>query len=428
VKTNLAGGLLVLVAACSDSTSPSSPPAVTIAPIANWSGGEVTLTSAAFATAALPVLVVGAETLSVHRTGDSSVAAALPLGPSGPVTIQLAQGHRRHDLGTVQRVGYREYRDLAPGFYGELVTTRRAGTPIVVGTTVPTLNGNGVVQYLDLGSMAVTPVPGLYGSSYYGVSPTYRPDQFVLLDAAGTTAVWQLWPTVTQVDTTPHFGLPIRHIARLSDSVWLHTGHHYTQAYVNDSAVFGGYQGLPTESVWSVFISPTGGTATVAVAQGTPGVPVFNSTSGDTLYTLGAAFRQAGWAAYSQDGASIYVLAGATSKDSLIRVDAATGAVVAGLPLTFPTMNVATDPVEPLVYVEALLADGTPTILVLEATTLAEVGRLTSPALAGGPSCYTTCFEGAMAVDRTRNRLHVVWIDPRLGITTSPIWTFDLLP
>jgi hypothetical protein len=100
-------GLLLLAAACSEATTPSAPPVVGISPTVQWSGGEVELTSAAFASV-LPVLVSGAETLAVRRIATSTVGASLPLGPSGTVTIELLQGGRRFQLDPVQRVGFKE--------------------------------------------------------------------------------------------------------------------------------------------------------------------------------------------------------------------------------------------------------------------------------------------------------------------------------
>lgn len=75
----------------------------------------------------------------------------------------------------------------------------------------------------------------------------------------------------------------------------------------------------------------------------------------------------------------------------------------------------------PLVIGGAFSGDGErgrPHILIF-AGDLQPVATLV-PGSDGTPTCSETCPEGAVAVDRGRNRLHVVW--------NEVIWTFDLLP
>jgi hypothetical protein len=395
-------------------------------PSSQWSGGEVQLTSGAFSGAGLPVLVAGAETLAVRRISDSVVAAVVPLGSTGAVALSLVQGGHTFPLDPIQRVGFSGGSTVSPGFYGELVVTWSGGTPIIVGAGDPGGQARGPVQSLDVGTMAITPYAGIFGAEYYGVSPTFRPNEFVVSDSVNHASVWRLWPTPALVDSAPLVYAQLRHLARLSDSVWLRTGAHNSNSYVGTTGVFSGF-GLSTESVWSVFISPTGALATTAVASGQPGVQVFDAHTGDTLYTLGTGFRHSQWAAFSPDGADIYFLGGlqSGSVDSLIRVTGTTGQLLAGTGVS-NGINVATDPVKPLVYVESL-ADSTPTILVLDAATLALVGKLPAPAVAGLGGCNTNCFEGAIAVDRSRNKLHVIWSQPSGGFP-SAVWSYDLVP
>src|SRR5262245_5275932 len=94
---------LALVAACnsSDPTPPTEPPVFSLDPTTQWSGGEVLVTSGAFVGTTLPVLLAGAETLSVRRVSDSVLAAIVPLGSSGTVAIELAKGSRRYPAGEV---------------------------------------------------------------------------------------------------------------------------------------------------------------------------------------------------------------------------------------------------------------------------------------------------------------------------------------
>lgn len=414
---------LGLVSACSDNTPVGlcQPPVVAISPSAQWSGGEIQLTSEAFTGGALPVLLAGAETLAVRRISDSIVAATVPLGASGSVPLELAVGRSRYPAGTVTRVGFHGTSTVTPGFYGELLTTFNGGTPIVVGTASPGAV-LGPIQSLDLGSMQLTSYPGIFGASYYGVSPTPHPSEFVVQDSLKRPLLWRLWPTPALVDSPPSGLALTRQLARFSDSVWVLTSHHYSNTYRNSSAVFPG-EGLQMESPWMIYLSPRGDRATFAVGTSPlTGVPVFNSITGDTAYSLGPGFSQSQAAAFSPDGDRIFFLGGGDARDSLLSVRASTGAVLAGtrLPDGAP-FNMAADPAESLVYVETL-ANGQPTVLVYDYQ-FRLVGRLPAPAIAGSPGCSIACFEGTVSVDRVRNQLHLVWTG-----ATSFIWTYDLLP
>jgi hypothetical protein len=416
---------LLLLLACNDPSEPPLAPVVTVSPAIQWSGGEVQLTSEAFAGSGLPLLLVGAETLAVRRLSDSVVAAVVPLGSSGVVQIDLKRSHTRLPVGAVTRVGFRGTTSVAPSFYGGIVVSHNGSTPMAVGEAITTVSGGRPVQVLDLSSMLLTTYPLIHGAEFYGVSPTSRPNEFVVLDSMGLPYVWQLWPTPALIDSPPKqvASSPIRQLPRLSDSVWVRTGSHSSTSWRGlDSAT--AVRSLQIESPWTIYISPRGDLATFAVSLAAAGVPVFNTVTGDTVYTLGPGFRFAQAAAFSSDGALIFFLGGVINDpaaDSLIVVRASTGEVLAGTKLPAGTgFNLAADPSEPLLYVETLIG-GRPTILVY-AQNLALLGQLPAPA-DGTPTCDYTCPEGAVAVDRSLDRLHVVWESG-----SNYIWTYDLLP
>lgn len=424
MSTNLRRFSLVVLAltGCSDAASPPEAPTGVVTPLAQWSGGALQLRVTGYATET-PILVAdGTDTLALSRLDDSTFALRVPDGPSGAVSLDLRFGRQTVPVGSVQRVGFRGGQSISPGFYGELITAHRGTTPVVVGASM-TAGNDGPIQALDLGSMTVTAYPGLFAAEYYGISPTFRPDQFVVLDSARVPAIWQLWPTPVKIDTIGSRPPAVRQLARLSDSVWLSTSSHYSWTRRGSTTVIPALS-LQTESPWAIFISPTGNLAISALAVGQPGVHVFNAQTGDTAYSLGAGFKNAQWAGFSPDGSTLFVLGGKTvtlGADSLVRLQAATGAVQAGVRVETGT-NMAIDPVKPLIYVESR-ADTLPTILVLDAVTLTEVARLHAAPVPGFTGCNATCFEGALAVDRVRNQLHLVWVG-----STSQVWSFDLVP
>jgi hypothetical protein len=420
---------LLLVSACgNDPNRPSEPPVVSIQPTTQWSGGEIRLTSAAFATADLPVLVAGTETLAVRRISDSIVAVTVPLGSSGSVSIELAAGKKRYPAGEVMRVGFRSTKTSNPLFGTELHLTYDGLTPIVVGGTWT--GGRTPVQSLNLSTMEVVGYPGIFAVIQYGVGPTDHPNEFVVLDTADRPALWRLWPAQELIDTLSSTlkCCTSRQVSRLSDSVWIRTTHHVTLSY-RGTQTLTGILSYTMESPWAIALSPRGDRAALAISGSFTGVPVYNSLTGDTAFALGPHFQTSyGGTGFSPDGERLYFLGGpqgASFGDSLLSVGATTGEILAsakvppiGLPFKF-----ATDPVEELEYVE-VLQGGRPTILIYDRD-LRLLGRLPAPDNLGTPTCDETCIQGVIGVDRARNLLHVVWN----GVGSSNyIWTYDLLP
>lgn len=428
----LLAAFVVAACACADNSSPvePTPPAFTITPLTQWSGGEIQVTSAAFSGTTLPILLAGAETLAVARISDSVVSATVPLGSSGTVAIEMALGKKRYPAGEVTRVGFRNTNSANPLFGTELMLSYDGLTPIVVGGTMVG-TAYPPVQTLNLGTMEVTGYPGISVVSPYGISPTFNPNEFVVLDSSFKPSVWRLWPTPEFIDTLK-YGYRTnlnRQLARLSDSVWINTSHHQTGTALEGSSGLTTVTSLAMESPWVIVISPRGDRATLSLSSSAFGIPVYNALTGDTAFSLGPQFRTSyGGAGFSPDGERIYFLGGSVGSsfgDSLLSVRAATGEVLAagkvppiGLPFKF-----ATDPVKDLEYVE-VLEGGRPTILIYDQN-LKLLGRLPVPVNPATPTCGETCIQGVIAADRDHNMLHVVWNGAG---TSNFIWTYDLLP
>lgn len=409
---------LLLVLGCNNATNPGDPPVSSITPGTQWSGGEIALTSTAIDPATLPVIVAGVETLTVSRVDDSTVSVRLPLGGSGAVTLELAQGTKRIAVGGVQRVGFSAYNEIGPVFQLEVTTAMVGGAPVVFGNQ-PAGGGSPQLQMLDLAALQMTQIPS-YRALYYGLGPTFETNKFLMLDSQVTRGVWQLAPLPPALDTAvtpPFMGGSVLSGARLSDTVYLSIT--ATSIYTS-RVIFSGVSGF------AAFLSPTLNVATVAAGGVFQGVPVFDAATGDTLYTLGPTRRNAQWATFSPDGSTLYFLIGTqlNHADSLLAVTATTGQPIQALKLhgTGRGWNLAADPVKPLLYVETVV-DSLPRILIYRTTDLGLVGELSVPA-AGLPD---PGFEGALSVDRVRNRLHVTWTQEG-NSQVNPVWTFDLLP
>lgn len=420
---------LGILLACSDPIEPPTAPRVVISPAAQWSGGEVLLSSHDLGSRSLPRLLAGTDTLAVRRVSDTVVAVVLPIGASGTLHLDLLRDGIRYSLGQVERVGFRETHFVAPYFAGELVTAWR-GNPVLIG------EGGGLnfgLQALDLGTMLLTPLPNVFAPPVYGLSPTRVPNEFLATDSARRVYRWRYTSVPGFIDTVPSFinTSLIRQSVQFQDSIWLITSSHSANVRRGSTWLFpdfvpqGGGVGLRAEGSWNVFLSPRGDLATYSVNNGVPGVPVFRMATGDTAYTLGPGFHFTLAAGFSGDGDRLFFLGGDISPtaDSLLVVRASTGEVLGGVrvPADFAT-GLATDPVNGSVYVEAI-RQGHPTVLVYDQD-LRPVGELPGP-VGATPTCDPQeCWKNTLVVDPSRHLLHSVWVRVNDG---NFIWTYDLL-
>jgi hypothetical protein len=163
------------------------------------------------------------------------------------------------------------------------------------------------------------------------------------------------------------------------------------------------------------------------VATSLSGAPVFDARTGDTAFTV-PAVGAVQWAEFSADGGVLYLLGAAhyqfTLADSIYVLDATNGQRLGARdqPDSFTALTLARDPTRDLLFVQGYRACG-PCVLVYQASTLTLLGEMAGVGTIASCSNYT--WSGGMAVDRTRQKLYLLWVG---GAEAAPLWTFDLLP
>jgi len=419
----------LVLAACSDPAEPALPE-FTVAPTTQWSGGTLTIRSQYFVdyTDAL-IIVAGSDTLALLTlTNDSILVAQLAPGPSGPVTLTLVRGTRRDSLATVQRVGFSGKRTVTPALYGELLATDSAGTPFVLGGS---FTGTGDREPI----VRLRVVPGTSqlltlrqpSNTQYGMAPSIIPGAFTVRDATDSIRLATLLVDAPAIVDSMHgFGSGFtRQVSELKDNLWLVTGSH--QSYTRPDSAAGTPTLVNTESPWAVFMSPSGNRTTLATLVplvADSGVPVWDNATGTVAYRLPVFSTEA--AAFSTNSNTLFVVGGQPGSDTLIAVNATTGALVQPklkLPNGMLGMGLAyrSGAGGGQLLVGAATASSL-ALLVYRATTLELLGILPTgdgcPDMQIGP-----CFSGVVSLDDLHDRAYLV-----IPGSPTPIWTFDLLP
>lgn len=382
-----------------------------------WSGGTVTVSSSRFSELTyVPVFMAEAETLAVTRVDDSSYALRIPVGPAGPVLLEVQERTRRFEVGTVERAGFRGVQWYTPGFdYSMQVQARRHGVPVVLG------NGPGgiTLAYPSLHrSERFTGLRAPY--SYYGIGQSYRGDEFVLQDSSGRLGVWELWPVPSRRRDWPAT-MFTRQLTVLSETTFLSTYSHGTFT-VDTTSPARTYGPFDTEDCWNVHLSPRGDRVVLRSVASNAGVPVINSLTGDTAYTI-PRMVTLGAAGFTANGAEFFASGYYPPRDSLRRIDATSGTVLASAPLPGAgPWNLEVDPAGRYVYLH-LNADCRPRIAVYDAGTLALVGDLRVPLSIDPAQCDNSTWEGMLVVDTAPARLYVVW-----NGEPFPVFEFTVLP
>jgi hypothetical protein len=425
-----------VAAACGESVQPEIP-AFSATPSAQWSGGAITLRSSFFVDRVpLPLITTGTgDTLGLTRQDDSTVTTTLPPGPSGPVTLAMQTGSKSWALAGVQRVGFREMRtQTGPGFDGVLQASDSAGVPLVFGAVSTNLTGyRAPIVRLQPGSAQsslLVPTLRQPDNVAYGMAPSVTPGVFAVRDTTDTLRMARLTdgPPVVLRTAAIRF-TSTRQVAQLNDSIWLLTGSHYTLTYVARDTSVSMITNVASESPYRVFMSPRGDRTTLGtlVSGVEGGIPVFDNATGTLAYRLPFAAVYA--AAFSPDGATLYVGGGRYVTDSLVAVDATTGAVLAGpvkLPDDFLATAIAYRTTDNQLLVGATSGANsirtTLYLLVYRASTLELLGVLPSAYECGEFGAKAECFDGAITVHDAADRAYLV-------NTGSPIriMTFDLL-
>jgi hypothetical protein len=424
-----------VTAACGESVQPEIP-AFSATPSTQWSGGAMTLHSSFFVDREpLPAVTSDdGDTLALVRQDDSTVTATLPRGPSGPVTLSMQTGSRSYAVAGVERVGYREMRtQTGPGFQGVLEPADSAGIPIVFGAISTDINGYRapIVRLKVPSAQSSLLVPTLRqpDNVFYGMAPSVTRGVFAVRDSTDTLRMARLTdnPPVVLGTAAIRF-TSTRQVAQLNDSIWLMTASHYTFTYVARDTSVSMIMNVASESPYRVFLSPRGDRTTLnTLVSGTEGgIPVFDNATGTLAYRL--PFPAVDAAAFSPDGARLYVAGGHDAPDSLVAVDATTGAVQAG-PVKLPDDLLATGTAYRATDNQLLVgatsgANGIRTtlyLLIYRASTLELLGKL--------PSTYECefgakeeCFDGVVTVHDAADKAYLV----NTGSPTR-IMTFDLL-
>lgn len=416
--------------ACADSSSPGSPPTVTVSPDAQWSGGTVTLRSDFFiGRNTLPQIIADAATLTPIRADDSTVTFTLPRGPSGRVILGLAHDGRLDSIGSVERIGFREKRSLIPALAGELLVADSADHPMVIGNT------DGGVQYVPLGRIdLVTGVGKTFTSVLgpsnvqYGLSPSTPDGTFAVRDSTDSVRLAHLLVTPpVVVGNVPYVGTDfVRQVAQLSPGIWLFTSAHTSTIRAEADPCCTPRFAIPTESPWAVFLSPRGDRSTLATDRALGGhVPVFDNLAGDTAFTL--PLQSTSGIAFAPDGARLYAVGGYFSGDTLVDVDATTGQILTprvALPDGFQSFSIAYCGAGGGRILAAATNDSSVlALLVYDAGTLTLQGVLTTPDDCGTNPFIGQCSYGVVAVDEVRGVAYIVTPG-----SPTPVWTFDLLP
>lgn len=184
---------------------------------------------------------------------------------------------------------------------------------------------------------------------------------------------------------------------------------------------------VETESPWRVFVSAAARRATISENVTFGGVPVFDTESGDTAFSLPIQGLEG--AAFSQSGGLLFAVGGLYySPHDLVRVDAATGAVHAQtqLPDSLAGFSLAYDDALDRVYVAAFRGQirglSEVFLVVLRGADLTPIA-----VLAAGEDCDTAlaaigCWEGELVLDG--NTVHVALP----GASATRDLVFDLLP
>lgn len=398
--------------------STEGPLVFTLSADSAWSGGTVAVTATRFAELVYtPVFVSGADTLAATRTGDSTYTVRIPVGRAGPVPIAIQEGTRRVEVGTVTRAGFAELNWYTPGFdYSMLIQARRHGVPVVLG------NGPSGITLAYPSLHRSERFTGLRApGAYYGIGQSYRGDEFVLADSTGTIGIWELWPAPARRRLWPQAGGFTRQPTVMSPTTFLSVFSHGTVTS-DTTTPARGYGPFDTEDCWNVHLSPRGDRVVLRSVGSNFGVPVINSLTADTAYTL-PRMRSLGAAGFTADGAEFFAAGYYPPGDSLRRIDATTGTILASAPLPGAgPWNLEVDPAGRYVYLH-LNADCRPRIAVYDAATMTLVGDLRVPLAVDPGRCDNSTWEGMLVLDTAPDRLYVVW-----NGEPFPVFEFTVLP
>jgi len=414
--------------ACNEGTTGPIAPTpfeLSVEPRRQWSGGEVQLRAALFDSISLVprlpdstgipqwenlLVRLGDDTLAARRLDDTTLVVELSAVLSGTYEIEATVGVRgdRAASVTVEVYGRRGQSYAADiDWRWTRILEAAAWQP---GRLLSYDNTRGAVVFVELRDGNARPIPGLSLQSRAngGPGPSYRAGHAVL-DLGDTIAPprsWEIEPVIA----------PRQHLA-CADPAVRPPGAFYAAAELPDQHCLGLHQVigttvtrvydqddtdlLPPHAAWSraTFRMAPGGTYTVILAARSrsgcacvlPGWPVLDQ-AGHVAYTL-ADYAQVPAAAFSADGDTLYVVGDLNFSPQWGEAPESYGPWVLDLRLASTGTQIhrqeltdvrfvnaiLVDPVFPRLYVSAILADWKGALLILDRTSLAEVGRIQFP-------------------------------------------------
>jgi len=321
-----------------------------------WSGGELTLTSAGFATAGLvPDVQLDGRSLIVRRVDDTTVVATLPDSPGQHTLRLLARDVDRKAI-ALQLRGFLD-RTAGPLISGRAEPGRDSRYLFGSGPTSLrrwNIVTNKAIEYAD----SVHAV-----SCARGVGPGPNAGELALLTGGCATGRWMSWrtePLAPLADTTPnatdHF------VAVLGAGRWIVVSASFFSLQACDAGSCTSDSISGTERS-DVVRSPRGDRA-VLLAQAigdpqTPGVPVVDIALGKVGYRI-RALRAAQGAAFSANGDTLYLAGDSATAFTLLAVRASDGATLASRRLVYGPCAVSADPSRPWLFVAGVVANPSP--------------------------------------------------------------------
>ena len=415
--------LLILVAACSDATTPSTPPQVTLTANTVWSGGQVVVRSQAFATlSALPVITIGGTMVPVKRMNDSTLAATAPIATGSlPVTVQFATTNVSAGAVTLM------------GFAGEVTGPYMSGRAAQVNpgsgsSPIVFASGDSGGVLVDLvANTVVGTVPDSVTSPDCAMSPgaSYRGAGFFTLQGrkGGTCQYamsWRVYPSLVIADSSSPIsnGLQWYVMAEVGPKHWFENNNNHTDAYDCSGASCSVKSWIEGSGPNGVMIDSTDQRFTWT-GQDLHGA-VLSAASFDTVLALppntsmhGSAFSSGGDTLFFHGG-----LAVSPYTEFIGAVRSSDGAVVRNLnadSLGFGHASsaygdVAVDPVNPWLYV--LVSFGAPTnnygLVVLDRGTWTTVGVAVLGTLSPEASDDLAFTCASIIPDPAHHRVYVV--------------------
>jgi len=348
-------GVLLVVSACRE--IPTAPVVIDarLSSTELWSGGELRVTATSFKPpAALPVIRLGAESLSVQRVDDSTVVARLPR-IAGSFEVRVMQGRGVALPGTVHLNGFRDVYE-GPPFAGTAYQLLAGGPPILIG------NGDSGAALFNLTFNTVVRItPDSVHSPDCGTQagPTYMPGAWIFSGTSATGAclparVWSLTPSLHLVDTVgglANFESWYTY-AQPGPHRWVFDWNNYLYLYdCSGGAPCPGPFQRDRNGPWATILSPRADRFLLIPSDQT--TVIYDAASMDTAY-VDSTFGGAGSAAFSLDGDTLYI----EHTMNVVALRAGDGALLGqfsfdSLPITTNLYALATvpDPVRPLLYV-----------------------------------------------------------------------------